>query len=180
MGKCTTVWLEKKYLVEPSGSRELGKEGLSILSFPSNSGTDGHPLGFQGAAADRKQGSQSSCFSLLGPNSFGAPSLWFFPFPDSFQPVLSSFLNRHLLPKLRVSAIYSAYVALVCLHSAPSSRVIIFKITISLVKSVLTQPGVDCCLLWPPSHRNEPSLRALTSVIYRPGHLLFCSAQKRE
>ena len=180
MGKCTTVWLEKKYLVEPSGSRELGKEGLSILSFPSNSGKDGHPLGFQGAAADRKQGSQSSCFSLLGPNSFGAPSLWFFPFPDSFQPVLSSFLNRHLLPKLRVSAIYSAYAALVCLHSAPSSRVIIFKITISLVKSVLTQPGVDCCLLWPPSHRNEPSLRALTSVIYRPGHLLFCSAQKRE
>ena len=161
----------------------MGKEGLSILSFPSNGGKDGHPLGFQEASANRKQGSQSSRFSLLSPNSFGSPSLCFFPFPGSFQPVSSSFLKRHLLHKFRVSAIYSAYAALVCLRSAPPSRVIIFKIIVSLVKLVLTIPvslGLTAVCCGPHLTGISPSLRALTSVIYMPGHLLFHSAQKRE
>lgn len=53
MGKYTTDWREKKHLVEPSGSGELGEGGLSILSFPSIGGKDGQPSGFGEASADR-------------------------------------------------------------------------------------------------------------------------------
>lgn len=115
---------------------------------------------------------------LLGLNSFLGSVSAPFPFSCSLQAVRGSSPHTHLAPESQggcyLFRLGCPLLASPCSLLGPTS-----SITISSVKQVRIQPGIDGLCWGLPQCRHEPSVRAQTSTVLSRNYFCVCTSASR-